>query len=238
MNDTNTAATPAEGADVQAAWFRPVNRIGRITLVIAMGLSFLPFLYLLVVYQAMPPLAAVGLGVFNVAAAFVAGWVAEPISYFPALGTAGTYMGILAGSIGQMRVPSALVAKNVANVKDNTQEAEIVATCGIAGSVFMNCIITTVTAIAGAIIVEHLPKVVLAALSAYILPAIFGAVLAMFTTKGKFQITLPVLVFALTVNYLASIGMIPSLIAKFLMPICVAAGIVVARIEYKMGIAK
>ena len=224
--------------EVQKAWYTPVNRIGRITLIIAMALSFLPFLYLLVVYNAMPPMAAVAMGVFNVGAAFIAGWVVEPISYFPALGTAGTYMGILAGSIGQMRVPAALVAKNVANVEENTQEAEVVATCGIAGSVFMNCIITTVTAIAGAFIVANLPNSVLAALSSYILPAIFGAVLAMFTTKGKLQITIPVLIFALAVNWLAVAGLMPSLIAKFLMPICVVAGVIVARIEYKMGIAK
>ncbi len=225
-------------SEVQAVWYTPVNRIGRVTLVVAMGLSFLPFLYLLVVYNAMPPAAAIGMGVFNVAAAFVAGWIVEPISYFPALGTAGTYMGILAGSIGQMRVPAALVAKNVAGTAENTQEAEIVGTCGIAGSVFMNCIATTVTAVAGAFIVASLPQFVLAALSAYILPAIYGAVLAMFTTKGKIQITIPVAIIAIILNYMAVGGMLGTLIPRFLMPICVVLGVVVARIEYKMGVAK
>ncbi len=229
---------PEIDSEVQRVWYGPVNRIGRVTLVVAMALSFLPFLYLLVVYDAMPPLAAVGMGVFNVAAAFVAGWVVEPISYFPALGTAGTYMGILAGSIGQMRVPAALVAKNVAGTAENSQEAEIVATCGIAGSVFMNCIATTVTALAGAFIVASLPQYVLSALSAYILPAIFGAVLAMFTTKGRLQITIPVTVIAILLNYLAAIGVMPTLIARFLMPICVVIGVIVARVEYRMGIAK
>lgn len=237
-NSSAVQASATSEEELQTAWYKPVNRIGRVTHIVAMALSFLPFLYLAVVYKAIPPMEAVGIGVFNVAAAFVAGWVVEPISYFPALGTAGTYMGILAGSIGQMRVPAALVAKNVANTAENTQEAEIVGTCGIAGSVFMNCIITTITAIAGAVIVANLPASVLAALSAYILPAIFGAVLAMFTTKGKLQITLPVVAIALILNYMASRGMLPGTVAKFLMPICVVIGVIVARIEYKMGIAK
>jgi hypothetical protein len=224
--------------DLQTVWYNPVNKLGRFTVVVAMGLSFLPFLYVMVVYNAVPPMAAVGLGIFNVSAAFAAAWIVEPLSYFPALGTAGTYMGILAGSIGQMRVPAALVAKNVAGTEENTQEAEIVGTCGIAGSVYMNCICTTLTALAGAFIDSALPEFILAALSAYILPAIFGAVLAMFTTKGKLQITIPVTIIALLLGYMSTVGALPVIVVRFLMPICVIVGIVVARIEYKMGIAK
>lgn len=224
--------------NIQERWYRPVNRLGRFTLVVAMFLSFLPFLYLVIRYDAMPPLNAIGLGIFNVGSAFIAGWIVEPISYFPSLGTAGTYMGILAGSIGQMRVPSALVAKSVAGVEENTQEAEIVATCGIAGSVLMNCTFTTLTAIAGSVIIAMLPGVVLNALSAYVLPALFGAVLAMFTTKGKFSVAVIMVVVATLINYTIKLGLMPSMLAKFAMPMCVVFGVMTARIGYKMGWAK
>lgn len=221
--------------NIQERWFKPVNRLGRFTLVVAMFLSFLPFLYLVIRFGVMPPLDAIGLGIFNVGSAFIAGWIVEPISYFPSLGTAGTYMGILAGSIGQMRVPSALVAKSVAGVKENTQEAEIVGTCGIAGSVLMNCIFTTVTALAGSVIIAMLPEVVLSALSAYVLPALFGAVLAMFTSKGKLPIAVIVLIAATLLNYTLKIGLMPALIGKFGMPLCVVIGVLTARAGYKAG---
>lgn len=225
-------------SDVQVRWFKPVNQIGQFTMIVGMALSFLPFLYVAITYNAWPPLAAVGVAVFNVAAAFGAAWIVEPVSYFPALGTAGSYMGILAGSIGQMRVPAALVAKEVAGVEENTQEAEIVATCGIAGSVIMNCVITTLTAVAGAVIIAMLPEVVLKVMAAYILPAIFGAVLAMFSSKGKIQITIPVLLLALLLVYLTTQKVLPPSVGKFGMPITVVIGLIIARIEYKMGIAK
>lgn len=238
MNENNVRGHSNTGEDVEKRWFAPVNRIGQFTLTIAMILSFLPFIYVALRYNVMPPSGAIAVGIFNVSSAFVVAWIVEPISYFPALGTAGSYMGILAGSIGQMRVPAALVAKEVAGVEENTQEAEIIATCGIAGSVFMNIIITTLTALAGAVIISFLPEIVLRVMSAYILPAIFGAVLAMFTTKGKIQITIPVVILTLGINYLVKIGAMPSLLSKFTMLICVIIGIVVARIEYKQGWAK
>lgn len=238
MNSNKGQSGSGAQNDLRTRWFIPVNRLGQFTLIVAMFLSFLPFVYLVLRFKIMPPMAALALGVFNVASAYVAAWVVEPISYFPALGTAGTYMSFLAGSIGQMRVPAALVAKEVAGVEENTQEAEIIATCGIAGSVFMNCIITTLTAIAGAFIIAALPEVVLKVMSAYILPAIFGAVLAMFTTKGKIQITVPVVLLALLINYMATQGMLPSIISKLIMLISVILGVLIARIEYKLGWAK
>lgn len=224
--------------NIQTRWYKPVNRLGRFTLIVAMILSFGPFLYIVVRFNVMPPVSAIGVGFINITSAFAVAWVVEPISYFPALGTTGTYMGILAGSIGQMRVPAALVAKSVAGVEENTQEAELIATCGIAGSVFMNCIITTITALAGTLIISVLPESVMAALTDYILPGIFGAVMAMFTTKGKMQITIPTLLVAIGLNWLNMEGYLPGVLSKLVMFFCVVIGIGIARFEYKKGWAK
>ena len=236
MSEMNISGNK-QSDDINVRWYRPVNRIGQMTLVVSMFLSFLPFLYIVIRYQVMPPTEAILVGVFNISSAFAAAWIVEPISYFPALGTAGSYMGILAGSIGQMRVPAAIIAKEVAGVEENTPEAEIIATCGIAGSVFMNCIITTLTALAGTVVIAMLPPIVLAVMSAYILPGIFGAVLAMFTTKGKTPITLIAALLALGLNAMIVAGWVAPL-AKFSMPLCVLMGIVVARVGYKQGWAK
>jgi hypothetical protein len=172
----------------------------------------------------------------GVSAAFVAGWIMEPISYFPALGTAGTYMGILAGSIGQMRVPSAIVAKSVAGVAEITQEAEIVGTCGVAGSIFLNTAVTTLTALGGSVIIAALPKVVLDTLAAYVLPAMFGAVLAMFTGPGRLQMTLPTLLISVGLNIGVKYQVIP-IPAWSLMILTVVIGVVVGRVCYKLKLA-
>ena len=139
--------------------------------------------------------------------------------------------------MAQMRVPASMVAKRVAGVEDNTQEAEIVGTCGIAGSIYMNLFILLLTAVFGSAIIPRLPAAVLGAMSAYVLPAIFGALLAMFTTKGRLQITAPLLIIATAGNLLAARGVIPNNTGLMIFA-CVLLGILVSRLEYKMGWAK
>jgi hypothetical protein len=226
----------AEG-DVKTRWLKPVNRLGRTTEIIAMAVSFLPFLYLYIKYHQFPEFATVIASVGTIASVYFSAWIVEPISYFPALGAAGTYMGMLAGSMAQIRVPAALIAKSVAGVKDNTQEAEIVATCGIAGSIYMNIAILIITVFCGSAIISILPASVLAAMSAYVLPSIFGALLAMFTTKGKLQLTVPVFVIAVGLGFLLSQGLYP-LPSWTLLIVTILLGILTARVEYKTGVLK
>lgn len=218
--------------DVKQRWFKPVNRIGRYTMIAAMLASFAPFLYLYITYRELPTVDIIFAGYVGVLSSFLAGYIVEPISFYSSLGTAPNYMAFLAGSIGQMRVPAAIVAKRVAGVEDDTQEAEIVATCGVAGSVFLNLLVLVLTALAGTIIIRILPEVVLSALSAYILPAIFGAVLAMNSTKSRLKITIPVLILSFLLNMGVKKGILP-LPGWSLIVICVVVGIFVARFMYK-----
>ena len=216
--------------NLKERWFKPVNRLGITTEIIAIITSYFPFLYLFFTYRQVPELSVFFAGMGTIASAYIVGWVVEPISYFPALGTAGTYMGMLAGSSAQMRVPAAMIAKSVAGVQDETQEAEIVATCGIAGSIYMNLIILFLTAVFGSAIISILPESVLNAMAAYVLPSIFGALIAMFTTKGRLKLTFPI--FAVAALLMSGVLPLPSWTLTIL---CVVAGVVVARVDYKLG---
>ena len=216
---------------------KSVHSIGRFTLIVAVFLSFVPFLYIVIAYNAMPPLDAVIVGVIGVWAAFATAYIVEPLSFFPALGSAGTYMSFLAGTIGQMRVPAARVAKDVAGVEDGTKEAELVAICGIAGSIYLNLAVITLTAAAGTFILAVLPAVVLNAIATYILAAIFGAVFAMFA-KGRLVVAVPTFAFCIFFQYLIRIGVIPTLIARFNMLVAVIVGILIARAMYKKEMVK
>ncbi|MDR1741528.1 MAG: hypothetical protein LBR38_06765 [Synergistaceae bacterium] len=221
---------PHSTHDEDKHWLKPVNRIGIATNCAAIGAGFLPAVYLYMAYGEFPPLegffAAWGL----VLAAFGAVYVVEPISYFPALGTAGTYMGILAGSIGQMRVPAALIAKGAAGVEEDSHEAEIVGTAGIAGSVILSTAVTTATVAAGGMIMAYLPDAVMRTLEAYVLPAMFGAVLALFTGAGRLRVTVATVIAALVLSVCVTVYQAVPLPEWSLMIVTIVIGVVAARV--------
>ena len=227
--------------EVQKHWLRPVNRLGRISLVLVMIACYIPFLYLYLEYRQFPEIGAAIVGLISVTLAFGPAWFIEPASYFPALGTAGSYIGILAGSIAQMRVPSALVAKSVAETSDGTQEAEIVATSGIIGSVFMNIIILIITVTGGSYLISIFPKVVMATLSAYVLPAIMGAVMAMFSGGTKIRSSLTTLLAGLILAWIVGSALasaraagvsVPAWVGLMQMPVCIVIGVLIFRLQY------
>lgn len=49
-------------------------------------------------------------------------WFVEPISYFPVVGAAGTYMAFLSGNISNMRIPCASMAQVAADVEPGTEK--------------------------------------------------------------------------------------------------------------------
>ena len=118
-----------------------------------------------------------------VASMFAIYSVVEPICYFPILGLPGTYMSFLSGNIGNMRVPCAVVAQESLGVEPGTKKAELIATLGIAGSIFTNTIMVTIAAIGGAALMSVFPPVFLTAFK-YVSSAIFGAMFAMFASKN------------------------------------------------------
>lgn len=118
---------------------RPSIRIGSIFFVFACILSYLPVIVLWVVYGIVPSLSEIISLMTLVCSASIAWWVVEPISYFPILGTAGTYVAFLIGGLS-VRVPCAMAAQAATNSEPGSQRGEIMATMGIAGSTVMKFI--------------------------------------------------------------------------------------------------
>lgn len=162
----------------------PIHKIGRITILIAAILSMMPGIYVGIHYDAFPPIQSILSGWASVFSAYFAIYIIEPISYFPILGTAGTYMSFLSGNIGNMRVPCAMIAQEVVGAEQNTKKGELVATLGIAGSIVTNIIALTIIAFVGGYVLELLPVVVQEALRLYTTPVLFGAMLMMFGGKS------------------------------------------------------
>ena len=119
-------------------WTRPVVRIGMITMLSACILSFLPLVYLYIVYGVYPKLSTAITAWGLIAAVFGAMYFVEPISYYPILGLAGTYMSILSGNVSNLRLPCSAMAQEVLGVKEGTRQAELIGTMGIIGSIIVN----------------------------------------------------------------------------------------------------
>lgn len=161
---------------------KPIIRWGMITLLGSIPLCFGPAIYLAVVYDAMPPIHIILTAWFMIASIYGVEYFMTPISYFPILGVAGTYMAFLSGNIANMRVPCAIVTQDVVGVKPATKQGEIIATLGMAGSIITNLIVVTIAAIGGNTLLNFLPEIVLTALN-YVLPSIFGGLFALFAVK-------------------------------------------------------
>lgn len=169
------------------------NRIGKITGFLGVVLSFCPTIVLAVVYGILPRPAALLTAFISGASAFGVLWFVEPISYFPVVGTTGTYMSFLSGNISNMRIPCASMAQAAADVEPGTQKGSIIATIGIAVSVVINVSVLTIGALLGASVLEMLPDGVRSALN-YLLPALYGALLVQFGMKANRQAIVMILI--------------------------------------------
>jgi hypothetical protein len=170
-------------AEYEKIWKGPVIRTGIISVAVPMCMCFLPSLYLYVVHGVFPSFDEALKAWGMVAAIYGAFYIVEPISYYPILGLSGTYISFLSGNIGNLRLPCAAAAQEVAGTKPGTPESEIVATLGVAGSVVTNLFFVSLAALAGAAILGALPLWLQNIFKTYTVPAIFGAMLGQFGAK-------------------------------------------------------
>ena len=167
----------------EKSFTKPIIKYGSLTNLLAIPLCFVPAIYLWLVKGAFPGWNNILTGWMYIASMFAIYSVVEPICYFPILGLPGTYMSFLSGNIGNMRVPCAVIAQESLGVEPGTKKAELIATLGIAGSIFTNVIMVTIAAIGGSALMSLFPPVILTAFK-YVSSAIFGAMFAMFASKN------------------------------------------------------
>ena len=159
-------------------------RIGTITTILAIVANFLPAIYVSIAYDAMPELSVL-LALWGIlAATYFFSWVVQPISFFPALGTAGTYMSFVAGSIGDIRIPAITMAQKASGTEAATPKGDVMAVIGVAASVVVSFLIVTLFTFIGQAIIPLFPKFVNDSFT-YMLPALFAAVYTNMAQKDK-----------------------------------------------------
>lgn len=208
-----------------------IIRWGKITNWIGVLLSFGPAIVLAVIFDLVPPVSAILTGFISMAGAVGVLWFIEPISYFPIIGVAGTYMAFLTGNISNLRIPAATVAQKVAGVEPGTNEGSIIATLGMAVSVIVNIILLALGVVAGTQILAALPQSIVDAFN-FLLPSLFGALFIQFAvSKPKLA---PIAIgIALILTLLVNQGIIPSFITT-LVSVFGTMGIGIAMHKKKM----
>lgn len=164
-------------------WVNPVHKIGRITLLAACVTTTFPVLYLYLVHGIFPSVDWLWNDVLLIVASFGFIWLIEPISFYPALGLAGTYLAFLTGNIGTTKLPAAAIAQDLAKVEPGSREAEVVSTLAIIGATTTTTAFIAVGVICGSFLLSVLPGPAVDALKSYTVPAVFGALMVTFAIK-------------------------------------------------------
>ncbi|MBM7570117.1 small-conductance mechanosensitive channel [Aquibacillus albus] len=155
---------------------------GRTTLFLLIAMCFVPPLYLSFVLDAHPGWSAIITGLIGYASFVGIFWVLEPITYYPTLGVAGTYLAFLTGNIANMCLPCSAAAQKAVDAETGSRKAEIAGVFGIAVASITNILVIVTIILSGTYILSLIPPAVESAFN-FILPAIFGAVLGQFAYK-------------------------------------------------------
>jgi hypothetical protein len=190
MNNTadqtaNVAADPrVSGTEASSmeVFYRRSHFWGRLTLLVIIIMSLIPPLYISFVLDAHPGWGVIATGLVGYASFIGIMWVLEPITYYPTLGVAGTYLAFLTGNIANMCLPCSSAAQKSVNAEPGSQKAEVAGVFGIAVASLTNIILLVIMIIGGTYLISMFPPFV-EGMFGFVLPSIFGAVLGQFAYR-------------------------------------------------------
>lgn len=208
-----------------------IHFIGRLTLVIGLALTFLPPALLWFIYGVAPPLKTIINGIISISSVMLPVSVVEVLTFTPLLGASAMYMSYLTGNISNMKIPSAAISMEVAEVKPSTKEGDIISTIAIAGSVIASEIVILAGVLMIAPISAKLNNPLIQPAFEQVLPALFGSIGAYYILK-EWKLAAAPLFMAILLNIFTSL---PTAVT---IPICVLASVFGAKFLYKKKLIK
>lgn len=157
--------------------------LGFVFVTIALVCNFVPAIYVSTITGQFPSVSQLLQLWVAAAAAFGVGYIVQPVSFFPIVNMAGTFMCWICGNVGEVRAPAANMAQKVTNCEQGTPKAEIMSCIGICASVFVTVIMITFFALVGAQVMPLMPKFVMK-MFGFVLPCVLGAVYADLASKN------------------------------------------------------
>ena len=183
-------------------------------------------------YDAWPSLTNVLKGLLGVAPMFWTVGVIEVFTFAPMLGTGGTYLAFVTGNLTNLKVPCALNAMEAAKVKAGSEEGEAISTIAIATSAITTTIVIAIGVFGLGFLRPVLESPTFKPAFDSILPALFGALGAVFVSKNVKLAMAPLLF--MVVLFLLQPGLASAV--GILVPVGVLIAVGVARILYKRGL--
>lgn len=155
----------------------------------------------------------------------------EAFTYMPMLGGAGSYLSFITGNVTNIKVPAALQAMDIAEVKQGTEEGEVVSTIAVAISSLTTLVIIILFVVLLVPLTPILTNATLKPAFDNVLPALFGGLMVAFIVKDP-KIGAPVILFSavLFIVFPQLEGIYP-----IITPIMVLLAVGLARILYKKG---
>ena len=216
----------------QISYLDSVHRDGRIWSFSILALMLLYPLVIAITFSAMPDGEGLLMGLIATAPMYWAVGIVETFTYIPMLGAGGSYLSFVTGNISNLKLPCALSAMEKYGAKAGTEEGDIISTISIA----VSSITTTIIVFLGVLLMIPLSPVLqnpaLDPAFAQMLPALFGALGAVFIAKSwKIAISPIILMLILFIA-------IPALNAGtvgIMVPVSAVFTLVVSRVMYKKG---
>lgn len=199
---------------------------------VAAILLFFPFAVCLM-FHVTPDWKGLGMGLLATAPMYWGVALIETFTYLPMLGAGGAYLSFVTGNISNLKLPCALNALEMADVKANSEEGEIVSTVAIA----VSSIVTILIIIVGVILLVPLTPIleapVLAPAFEMLVPALFGGLGVVFISKNvKISIAPVILMLILFI----AVPALNSSTVGIMVPVGVLFTLAVSRILYKKGL--
>ena len=152
-----------------------VHRLGRTTAAVALVLLFLPPLFISLYYNIFPPVKNLLIGIGTVSMVYLPIAIAEFMTFTPMLGSSASYLVFVTGNLSNLKIPCALTCIENADVKPQSEEAEVIATIAVAVSSLVTTLIIIIGLIALVPLTPVLESDVLQPAFTQIIPALFGA---------------------------------------------------------------
>ena len=211
----------------RTAFNNELHKYGRVFTVIALVLiCTVPVVFCIATGTA--PNGKAMLGALTFTAGYWAIGLVEVVSYAPLLGAGGQYLAFITGNISNLKLPCAVNAQSINKTERGSEEEEIITTIAVAVSSIVTTLIIIVGLLPLGLFSESIVKV-LAPVSPYVIPAIFGGLgvvlISMYfkLTVAPFAVCLVICVaaFALGVDIgqstMIPIGMAVSIASAFIM---------------------
>ena len=157
--------------------------------------------------------------------------IVEAFTYMPMLGAGGSYLGFITGNMVNLKVPVAVNAMEALDVKQGTEEGDVISTIAIAVSSIVTVIIIAIFVILMVPLTPIFSNPILTPAFDNVVASLFGGMMVAYIAKCP-KVAVPIIVFG-AVLFIA----VPSLasIYPMILPVIALMAIGLARILYKKG---